>query len=82
MTIVRDEMNEGHAVLTVKTTRGEFILDNMNDQLKVWSRTPYRFVKRQSQEDQNLWVAIGSSTLSANVMIVQGSDAAARFAAR
>jgi predicted transglutaminase-like cysteine proteinase len=82
MTIVRDEMNEGHAVLTVKTTRGEFVLDNMNDELKIWSRTPYRFVKRQSQEDQNVWVAIGSSTLSANVMIIQGAGAAGRAAGR
>jgi predicted transglutaminase-like cysteine proteinase len=78
MTVVRDEMNEGHAVLTVKTTRGEFILDNINDELKIWSRTPYRFVKRQSQEDQNVWVAIGSSAMSAHVIRVQGADVAGR----
>ncbi|MCI0735811.1 MAG: transglutaminase-like cysteine peptidase, partial [Beijerinckiaceae bacterium] len=59
MTIVKDERNEGHAVLTVKTTSGEFVLDNMNDDVKPWSRTGYRFVKRQSQIDQNIWVQIG-----------------------
>ena len=56
ITIVRDEMNEGHAILTVKTSRGDLILDNMNDDMKLWSRTPYRFIKRQSQEDQNVWI--------------------------
>lgn len=82
MTVVRDENDEGHAVLTVKTTRGEFVLDNMNDEMKIWSRTPYRFVKRQSQEDQNVWVAIGSSTLSAKVQVIQGPVSAGRVAPR
>jgi predicted transglutaminase-like cysteine proteinase len=68
ITIVRDEMGEGHAVLTVKTTRGEVILDNMNDDIKPWSRTKYRFVKRQSQEDQNVWVGIGAPMETARVI--------------
>jgi len=62
MTVVKDERNEGHAVLTVKTTAGEFVLDNMNDEVKPWNRTAYRFVKRQSQVDQNIWVQIGDPT--------------------
>ncbi|MCI0598934.1 MAG: transglutaminase-like cysteine peptidase [Beijerinckiaceae bacterium] len=62
MTVVKDERNEGHAVLTIKTTAGEFVLDNMNDEVMPWDRTGYRFVKRQSQIDQNLWVQIGDPT--------------------
>jgi predicted transglutaminase-like cysteine proteinase len=62
MTVVKDERNEGHAVLTVKTNGGEFVLDNMNDEVKPWNRTGYRFVKRQSQTDQNLWVQVGGLT--------------------
>ncbi len=62
MTVVKDERNEGHAVLTVKTTAGEFVLDNMNDEVLPWDRTGYRFVKRQSQIDQNFWVQIGDPT--------------------
>ena len=62
MTVVKDEHNEGHAVLTVKTTGGEYVLDNMNDEMKPWNKTGYRFVKRQSQTDQNVWVQIGDPT--------------------
>jgi predicted transglutaminase-like cysteine proteinase len=62
MTVVKDEHNEGHAVLTVKTNAGEFVLDNMNDEVKPWDRTGYRFVKRQSQTDQNVWLQIGDPT--------------------
>jgi predicted transglutaminase-like cysteine proteinase len=59
MTVVRDEHNEGHAVLTVKSDGGDFVLDNLNDDVKLWNKTGYRFVKRQSQTDQNVWVQIG-----------------------
>jgi predicted transglutaminase-like cysteine proteinase len=59
VTVVRDSQNEGHAILTVKTNSGEFILDNLTDEVKPVSRVSYRFVKRQSQQDQNVWVALG-----------------------
>lgn len=59
VTVVRDSQNEGHAILTVKTNAGEFILDNLTDEVKPVSRIAYRFVKRQSQQDPNVWVALG-----------------------
>lgn len=59
MTVVKDERDAGHAVLTVTTTGGDFILDNLNDEVKLWNQTGYRFIKRQSQTDQNVWVQIG-----------------------
>jgi predicted transglutaminase-like cysteine proteinase len=59
MTVVRDKKGEGHAVLTVKTNRGEFILDNQETEVLAWNKTGYKFVKRQSQSDQNVWVGLG-----------------------
>lgn len=62
VTVVRDEHDEGHAILTVKTDRGEFVLDNMIDDVRAWNDTPYVFVKRQSQSDENIWEQIGDPT--------------------
>ncbi len=59
ITVVRDKKNDGHAVLTVKTNQGEFVLDNQEPQVLPWNKTGYRFVKRQSQSDPNVWVALG-----------------------
>jgi predicted transglutaminase-like cysteine proteinase len=59
ITVVRDRNGEGHAVLTLKTDKGEFILDNQNPEILLWSETGYRFVKRQSQTDPNTWVSLG-----------------------
>ena len=59
ITVVRDKNGDGHAVLTVKTDKGEYVLDNQIDEIRLWSDTGYRFVKRQSQTDPNLWVSLG-----------------------
>jgi len=59
MTVVRDENMDGHAVLTVRTDRGDIVLDNMSDELRLWWRTPYRFIKMQSPNNQNVWLAVG-----------------------
>jgi predicted transglutaminase-like cysteine proteinase len=67
ITVVRDKKGDGHAVLTVKTNRGEFILDNQETEVLAWNRTGYRFVKRQSQSDPNLWVSLGEPRAPATV---------------
>jgi predicted transglutaminase-like cysteine proteinase len=59
VTVVRDQNGDGHAVLTVKTDKGEFVLDNQNAEVLLWSETNYHYVKRQSQQNPNTWVALG-----------------------
>jgi predicted transglutaminase-like cysteine proteinase len=59
VTVVRDRNDEGHAVLTVTTNRGDYVLDNQNEDILLWSETGYRFVKRQSQSNPNVWVSLG-----------------------
>lgn len=56
ITIVHESDGEGHAVLTLVTDRGDFILDNLTDKIMLWSKTPYSYYKRQSQDDPNVWV--------------------------
>jgi predicted transglutaminase-like cysteine proteinase len=58
MTVVRDEKGEGHAVLTARTVQGDFVLDNKNEDVKVWTTTPYQYVMRQSYLNPRVWVAL------------------------
>jgi predicted transglutaminase-like cysteine proteinase len=64
VTIVRDQKVEGHAVLMVRTDRGDFILDNQRDEILLSSSADYRFVKRQTAFDDNIWVSLGIPTAS------------------
>jgi predicted transglutaminase-like cysteine proteinase len=34
----------------------------MRDDVRPWTQTGYRFVKRQSQTNENVWVSIGAPT--------------------
>ncbi|MEK7068674.1 MAG: transglutaminase-like cysteine peptidase [Patescibacteria group bacterium] len=66
VTLVRDPNGIGHAVLTVKTNKGEFILDIQEEQILLWSQSKHLFVSRQSQTDPNKWVYLrGPSQVSA-----------------
>jgi len=56
MTVVRERDGAGHAVLMVRTDRGDLVLDNQDGRVLVWSQTPYQFLKRQSQADASRWV--------------------------
>jgi hypothetical protein len=59
--IVRDKNDESRAVLTVTTDNGDYVLDNQNKRILLWWKTGYRFVKRQSRSDPNVWVSLGNT---------------------
>jgi len=61
MTVVIDEKNEGHAVLMIRTDRGDFILDNKTDAVVAWHETGYVYVKRESQY-ATAWTSLGHTT--------------------
>jgi predicted transglutaminase-like cysteine proteinase len=58
ITVVLDENRQGHAVLTVTTTEGDYILDNRRDEIRLWSETGYTFLKRQSAHNPRHWVTL------------------------
>ncbi|KXF77618.1 transglutaminase [Paramesorhizobium deserti] len=58
ITVVRQTNGDGHAVLTMRTDRGDFILDNLEPRVLVWNQTEYQYLKRQSTRNTGVWVAI------------------------
>jgi len=66
MTVVRDEKNEGHAILTARTSQGDFVLDNKNEEVKLWTQTPYHYVMRQSYINPRVWVSLDPSDAAAS----------------
>ena len=61
MTVVIDEKREGHAVMMVRTNRGDFILDNKTNAVLPWHETGYVYVKREGQDGPG-WVSLGGVT--------------------
>jgi predicted transglutaminase-like cysteine proteinase len=58
ITVVRKPDGEGHAVLTLRTTEGDFVLDNLTSKVMLWRDTRYTYLKRQSTRHTGHWVSI------------------------
>lgn len=57
ITVVIDETSAGHAVLMVRTNKGDLILDNRTNAVLRWSEIAYDFVKRESANSVG-WVLL------------------------
>jgi predicted transglutaminase-like cysteine proteinase len=58
ITVVRQPNGDGHAVLTARTSLGDFVLDNLEPRVLAWEDTQYEFLKRQSDQNSGVWVSI------------------------
>ncbi len=47
-----------HAVLIVRTNKGDFVLDNLSSAIRGWHEVSYNWVKRQSKHDPRKWVRL------------------------
>ncbi|MET0941406.1 MAG: transglutaminase-like cysteine peptidase [Mesorhizobium sp.] len=65
ITVVRQPNGDGHAVLTVRTTEGDYILDNLEPRVLAWQETEYTYLKRQSEKNSGAWVSITDGRTSA-----------------
>jgi predicted transglutaminase-like cysteine proteinase len=74
ITVVLDEKNEGHAVLTVTTNGGDFVLDNRRNEILRWSDTHYTYLKRQSPSDPRQWVALMKEKTNTSGFIAGGTS--------
>lgn len=81
ITMVLQANGDGHAVLTVRTDRGDYVLDNLSNEVRLWTETPYIYIKRQSERDAGTWVAISGSTTNASAPAQQASPIAPDIAA-
>jgi len=63
ITVVKQPNGDGHAVLTVRTSKADFILDNLDNKVKQWNHTPYRYLKRQSAYHSGRWSKISDGRI-------------------
>jgi predicted transglutaminase-like cysteine proteinase len=51
---------EHHLVVVVRTRQGDLVLDNLAQQVRVWSQTPYQWVRIQRPDSERLWSTIAT----------------------
>jgi predicted transglutaminase-like cysteine proteinase len=76
--LVLTRKQELHAVLTVTTDQGDYVLDNLRRDIVGWDQAGYQWIERQDPNKAWGWVALGKSTNSTFVAsIAQGPIGAA-----
>jgi predicted transglutaminase-like cysteine proteinase len=73
ITVVLDEKGDGHAILTVTTDAGDYVLDNRFDKVSRWNETQYKFLKRQSRANPLQWVALVKQSASTSGFVASGN---------
>ena len=59
MAVTRTRSGEGHAVLVVRTSRGDLVLDNRTNAILPWDKTSLTWLKIASADDAGIWYAVG-----------------------
>jgi predicted transglutaminase-like cysteine proteinase len=74
ITVVLDERQEGHAVLTIVSNSGDYVLDNRRDDILLWTETNYTFLKRQTRRDPRQWVSLEGTKATATATLLGTSS--------
>jgi predicted transglutaminase-like cysteine proteinase len=55
LSVVKTSSGIGHLVLVVATTKGDIVMDNLNEVIRPWQSTDYHWLKIQSANDARFW---------------------------
>jgi len=58
MSVLRRPAGDVHAVLMVRTSYGDYILDNLEDEVLLWNNTGYNWIKKQSFGNPSQWISL------------------------
>jgi len=65
---------EHHLVLVVRTSDGDFVADNLNPNIRIWSQTPYQWVRIQSPGNPLIWSTLANTTVRARARTARQAD--------
>jgi predicted transglutaminase-like cysteine proteinase len=70
---VLDRQRRGHAVLVLRTRSGDFVLDNLGNQVVPWYRTGYSFLRMQNPSAPQKWDAIAAGGIFSVTASIDGN---------
>lgn len=67
MAVVVTPRYESHAVLTVVTDHGDYVLDNLTNAIRSWDHTGYQWIERQDPNKAWGWLSLDTSRNPAEI---------------
>lgn len=74
LAVVYSPRSQLHAVLTVATNKGDFVLDNLDDDIRPWNTTRYDWIEVQDAKDPMQWDRVGGLTYAMGDGGITGSS--------
>jgi predicted transglutaminase-like cysteine proteinase len=75
LTVAKTSWGEGHLVVTVRTDRGDLVLDNLRSNIVSWQQTGYNWIMRQSEHNPQYWVELNGGEVGPVYAAVDLDDA-------
>ena len=66
--VVLDRQGDNHAVLVLRHSSGDLVLDSLSSRIRPWNRTGYTFLAMQSGDDKTQWVVVMDRSRDSNVL--------------
>ena len=66
--VVLDRRGDNHAVLVLRHSSGDLVLDSLTRRVRPWNQTGYRFLAMQSIEDKTQWEVVMNQPRDSNVL--------------
>ena len=67
LSVVKTASGIGHLVLVVVTTKGDIVMDNLTEVIRLWQSTDYHWLKIQSATDSKFWYEIKAPAIGPSV---------------
>ncbi|MFQ5567741.1 MAG: transglutaminase-like cysteine peptidase [Paracoccaceae bacterium] len=66
--VVLDRRGDNHAVLVLRHSSGDLVLDSLSSRIRPWNRTGYTFLAMQSSDDKSRWEVVMNQPRDSNVL--------------
>jgi predicted transglutaminase-like cysteine proteinase len=66
--VVLDRQGDNHAVLVLRHSTGDLVLDSLTRHVRQWNRTGYTYLAMQSSGDKTQWEVVMNQPLDSNVL--------------
>ncbi len=66
--VVLDRQGDNHAVLVLRHSSGDLVLDSLSSRIRPWNRTGYTFLAMQSGGNKTQWEVVVNRSRDSNVL--------------
>ena len=66
--VVLDRQGGHHAVLVLRHSSGDLVLDSLSSRIRPWNRIGYTFIAMQSSEDKTQWEVVMNQPRDSNIL--------------